>query len=234
MRYPKLEPGHVSHRIITSSSSTKRPKPKTGNCWVCGEWVEVSFEWKAGESGEQEDEPVYIHLECDEYHHDLLEKVGQGIFQLTRAVPPGDLKFFFSHKDETMLSEIIAQMRIVEPIVVSFQKWPDFTPVLKVMKVNHRPGEGEICSVKEPFATKPRTPPLMYIPPGIGMEKVPWSIPISLFKDYVFDTEVPFTQEMLMNCFEFDWKTSRINTLVKDEGQLASVKESLRSTYPRL
>ena len=234
MHFPRLEAGHVSHRIIASSSKTKRPKPKAGNCWVCGEWVEVSFEWKAGQSGEEEDEPVYIHLECDEYHHDLLEKVGQGQFQLTRAVPPGDLKFFFSHKDTAMLSSSIPSIRIVEPVTVSYQKWPDFSPVLTVTRVNHLHPIGEICLIKEPFATKPRTPPLMYVPPGIGMEKVPWTIPISLFKDYVFDTNVSGRQDMLMNCFEFDWKTSRIATLVKEENQLAAVKESLRAAYPRL
>ena len=233
-QFPKLEPGHVSHRIITSSSKTKRPKPKTGNCWVCGEWVEMSFEWKAGESGEVEDEPVYIHLDCDDYHHDLLEKVGQGLFQLTRAVPPGDLKFFFSHKDTVMLSSTLPVVRLVDPVTVSYEKWPDFRPTLTATRVNHISSLGEICSIKEPFATKPRTPALMYVPPGIGMEKVPWSIPISLFKDYVFDNNVSLRQDLLMNCFEFDWKTSRIGTLVKDEAQLMSVKESLRSIYPRL
>ena len=74
----------------------------------------------------------------------------------------------------------------------------------------------------------------MYVPPGIGMEKVPWTIPMSLFKDYVFDSEVTLRQDMVNNCFEFDWKTSRIPTLVKDEPQLAAVKEVLRSCYPRL
>ena len=149
-------------------------------------------------------------------------------------MPPGNLKFFFSHKDDTMLSKVIPKQRVVDPIEVSFTKWPDFCPKLTVSVLNHVTPQGEVCSVKEPFATKPRTPPLMYIPPGIGMEKVPWTIPISLFKDYSFDTDVRPIQDMVNNCFEFDWKTSRIPTLVKDEPQLAAVKEALRGSYARL
>lgn len=234
-RDPKLEPGHMAQRIIATSKSKRRGRSsKAGTCWVCGEWVEVVFEWKGGVSGEVSEEPVYIHLECDGYHHDLLEKVGPGSFQLTRAVPPGELKFFFSHKEETMLEADLPKLRLVDPIEVSFTKWPEFAPHLSVTVLNHMAAQGDTCSIKDPFATKPRTPPLMYVPPGIGMVKVPWSIPMSLFKDYLFDTEVPLTQDLINNCFEFDWNTSRIPSLVKDEAQIAAVKEVLRSCYPRL
>lgn len=193
-RTPKLEPGHMAQRIISTSKAKRRGRAgKAGTCWLCGEWVEVSFEWIGGTSGDMAEEPIYIHLECDGYHHDLMEKVGGGNFQLVRAVPPSELRFFFSHKEETMLDKNLPKVRMVDPVEVAFTKWPDFAPQLTISVLNHITPQGEICSVKDPFATKPRTPPLVYVPPGIGMEKVPWSIPMSLFKDYVFDNDVTVT-----------------------------------------
>jgi len=40
-----------------------------------------------------------------------------------------------------------------------------------------------------PFKTKPRVPRLIYEPPEGELERIPWSIPMSLFKDYKFDTD---------------------------------------------
>jgi hypothetical protein len=41
--------------------------------------------------------------------------------------------------------------------------------------------------------------------------KTPWSIPISVFKDYVFDTE-----KTDQKCFDFDWASSKVPKLIKD------------------
>lgn len=61
----------------------------------------------------------------------------------------------------------------------------------------------------------------------IKPKKQPWRFENSVFKDYQKDTD-----EILNNCFEFDWKCSRIPILVKRDEDRKRLKEILRSVYP--
>jgi len=49
---------------------------------------------------------------------------------------------------------------------------------------------------------------------------------MSLFKDYKFDSP-----KLYMECFEFDWKHCKIPNMIRNEDDLNSVKEILRSVY---
>jgi hypothetical protein len=82
------------------------------------------------------------------------------------------------------------------------------------------------CGLRTALDWKPRTPPLIYeLPPDVR-PKTPWGIPISLFRDYKFDD-----QAHLAECFEFDWKCSKLLRVVKNLDEQAAVKEVLRNNY---
>lgn len=56
-----------------------------------------------------------------------------------------------------------------------------------------------------------------------------WKIEKSVFKDYK-----PETEELLQNCFETDWRCTRINKFVKSEKDLVKLKQILKTAYPQI
>jgi len=70
----------------------------------------------------------------------------------------------------------------------------------------------------------PRPVPGCYNRPKAKKQRKPWSIPISLFKDYIVDTEVLWSK-----CFEEDWKRL-VKPKMKEEN-LAKCKELLKANY---
>jgi hypothetical protein len=56
--------------------------------------------------------------------------------------------------------------------------------------------------------------------------KTPWSIPISVFKDYVFDND-----RLERKTFEFDWSNCKIPRQIKDPEQQEAFKEEMRINY---
>lgn len=91
-----------------------------------------------------------------------------------------------------------------------------------------------MCDPLSPFDTLPRTRPNLYRPPTAQLIRKEWSIPISVFKDYTFDTPVSLRQELLDKCFEFDWAHTKIEKFVKNLSDLAELKEVIRTHYPKM
>lgn len=227
---PGNEGGHFFRRII--SSREKESSHTKINCWICEHWVEATFEWTSSKSEETKEEPIFIHLECDNYQPEILKKQ-RGIFQVTRAVPAGNLKFFFSQQTIPMISKSYLKIHLKRPIEIEATFWEGFTKTLNVEDFNQISAKGLGCTLKNPISIQPRIP-YSYLPPNIARPKTPWSIPISLFKDYKFDNDVIYTQDLFRKCFEFDWKCSKIAKLVKDEDELRAVKEILRMHYKNM
>ncbi len=61
-----------------------------------------------------------------------------------------------------------------------------------------------------------------------GREKVktPWDFSKSVFKDYKADSI-----NRLDECFEFDWESSKIPRVIKNEEELTNCKEYVRGVY---
>jgi len=74
--------------------------------------------------------------------------------------------------------------------------------------------------------TKPRTPDEVWIPQANIKERPPWTVGISIFKDYKCDNK-----RLLTRCFEFDYQCSRIKKIVKDDSIEKKFKILLRSYY---
>jgi len=63
--------------------------------------------------------------------------------------------------------------------------------------------------------------------------KVEWKFENSIFKDYIRDNEA-----LLNNCFDFDWKCSKIEKLLNSNGvgneDIGSIYVTLRKFYPQI
>ena len=221
---PRVEQGHFFRRIIEKPNY--KCKSEIVNCWVCENWVEMNFKWTPGTSGDAKSHPIFLHLECDNWEPELMQETPEGTFELTRAVPPGRIKFFFSQETSPMKSKEFKVQKLTVPLSRQVHYWEGCRAEVKMKSVNVAKSTGIRCDMESPFSTKPRTPSLVYNPPELELERIPWSIPVSLFKDYKFDDD-----KHLNNCFEFDWNYSRLTNLIKNEEDQNNVKELLRSHY---
>ena len=61
---------------------------------------------------------------------------------------------------------------------------------MKIFTVNWLDStKGPECNMKIPFESEPRHSSLVWLRPENVRAKTPWTIPISLFKDYKFDSD---------------------------------------------
>lgn len=79
----------------------------------------------------------------------------------------------------------------------------------------------------EDLSVMPRPPPKKIS--GLKREKTPWDFRNSVFKDYIPDNDI-----IRAKCFEFDWNSSKIPKIIKDEVELNKVKEFLRVNYKHM
>lgn len=217
---------HTFRRIFSAKSNTSER-----NCWLCHGWKELKITWNPNESGNVKVEPVYLHLECDDYKPESMPLQGNE-FSLIRVVPNSACNFFFSHNGSPMTSALVPTRSCQAEAFCEF--WPGFAVNLEVSTVNYMMPTGPSCSAAYPLMTRPRIPPYVYMPPEAEKTKIPWSIPISLFKEYRFDTPVRLMQDYYMKCFEVDWSCCKIPKLVKDPEELGKIKEILRSRYKHM
>jgi hypothetical protein len=186
----KLDVGPSYHRIL--SSTKRQPQVSFKNCWVCGNWVEMRFIYKP----KGNEDAMFIHLECDEYLPDRMELNANNEFELTRAVPPGKIKFFFSDSKKVLLSSCYSKKEVKFPIAVNITPCEEIkTPVI-VTELNKAGAEGQSCNNSDSFEIKPR---MTRIPAGIREEKDDekevirdWDKSKSLFKDFISDSDVRF------------------------------------------
>lgn len=129
----------------------------------------------------------------------MMDKLPNGNFQLVRAVPPGHVKFFFSNLSGQFKSEEFRIKYLDIPFKNELHYGGGYSDTVNIHAVNIRAVAGDECGIKYQFGVKPRVLAKPYVPPKVQLERIPWSIPISLFRDYKFDTE-----ESLCDCFEFD------------------------------
>ena len=220
-----LDQGHFFKRIIDSPQYTRSTRM---NCWLCEDWSEVTFYWRPVISGKAVSEPIFLHLECDDFRPELME-YHAGVFRLTRAVPPGTLKFFFSYMTSPMNSKEYKTEILGEPFEIEIEYWQDCLVPIKMLGMNYINSTVDKHLYYKIETTRPRMPALMYTPPAEDLERIPWSLGISLFKDYRFTDH-----KLITECFELDWNMSRLPALVKIPLQQAQIKEILLENYENI
>lgn len=71
-------------------------------CWLSEGWAPVTFQWTPGESGEFEDDPIYLHLVFEGLHSIWLPKSSN--FQIQIMCPPIEIQYFFSIRGEQVVA----------------------------------------------------------------------------------------------------------------------------------
>jgi Ran GTPase-activating protein (RanGAP) involved in mRNA processing and transport len=180
----KGDTGHYYRRIIDSPKYIHHNNI-VRNCWVCEKWIEFQFHHTT-----EELEPLFIHLECDHYEPEMLYKTSGNLYEITRVVPPGPCKFFFSTLSSCHTSNSYSIIELAHPLQQEVSYWDGDSSQAYAVRINTHIIQGRHCDIRDPFPSQPRTPKNRYIPPEGAPERISWSIPISLFKDYRFDSEV--------------------------------------------
>lgn len=215
----KVRPCQFYQRIIDRPEFLQE-KSKT-NCWVCEKWREVVFVCEC------EGDNVYLHLDIDNFKPEAMPKVQGNRFELYRAVPPTTLSFFFTeinsyevvHKYDTVVKGY-------EKTVIYQDGISLFVKANSMASLDATDGNFEVCSIKNPFMTLPRTKEFRYLNAFGQMERIQWTLGISLFKDYKSDND-----RILDDCLEFDWRHSRIPNFVKSSEEISNLKNLLRANY---
>ena len=219
---------HIATRISPDFNTGKIKSLKkiqlraSSNCWIWEGWSEVKFEWTPGISSSEPhnpDEPIYLHLSCDDFTEDLLlpDPDKSGTYSSLRMVPPGDLQFYFSFGTKNVVAEDQPKKATstVENIVV-----PKTNILENIIQTN--------TWLTKTYLTNmiwfPRPPPKMLL--SRARLRTPWDFFKSIFRTYK-----PDDKETLEACFEYDWENTKIHKIVKNNDELSEVKDFLKDNY---
>jgi hypothetical protein len=214
----KVHKSLFSRRIVEKQSHFHDVKT---NCWICEKWVEQTFTCKS--SGKS----VFIHFEFEKFKPELMFNLQGDLHEIVRVVPPGLVKFFFTELDNFRIESCYEKAAQVVEVEVSL--YEGMTKQLSVNTVELVCAFGEVCNIKAPFFTKPRTLENKYIPPAEKLERIKWLFKTSIFKDYFTDNE-----KLLSDCFEFDWKHSKISNFIRGQEDQDSLRKVLKENYSLL
>ncbi|CAD8120300.1 unnamed protein product [Paramecium sonneborni] len=209
------------------------------SCWICEGWEEVKFTWSPGKSGGMNNDPIFLHVNFDGYRPVLMNP-HQGEYHLYRMCPPNQrVLYFFSNPilgiQTTAKNQMIMQTPQNDPIAQGLQEFLYNGDILiegnKMSFVNEVFTEGKHCVVDKyipKIFSKPREEERTYdLTQYMNKKQAFWSYEISIFKNYQPDND-----ELVDECFEYDFQTSKINRIVRDPQELMEVKEILREYYP--
>ena len=214
------------------------------NCWVCEGWTEMKFEWKMGISSGLVKEPVYIHFDFDTYKPWLLEKDDEGTYYIYKMVPPGRSLYFYSLGGEEGEADVSKEQKVIrktnlkivknilfkelketqdKTVEVEYEKTFVLHKMNFVIATQSKVLDESFIPLKFEFI-EPRNWDKIYTQILNERPRTPWSLPISIFKDYIIDTEAK-----LLECFEFDWSCMKFPKM--PEQDMADIKETLRQSY---
>jgi hypothetical protein len=214
--------GHIFVRILGSSQLREAAAwRQISNCWICERWSEIEFVWENGVSGSGDRDPIYLHLDIDDWRPDLMVRDSEGVFRVVRMCPPGPIQYFFTHDGAVKLAKDKPAKALPAPLTKSFVFYGTRAVGITVLEVNYL--DNLVAPSLLDTAVMPRPLPKTYIP---ALKKREWSLSQSLFRDYKFDTE-----ELLDKCFEFDWSCTRLPRIVKDSEELRLIKDYLKPAY---
>lgn len=216
--------GHIFVRLLGNSKLREAAAwRQISNCWICERWSEVEFIWEPGVSGLGDRDPIYLHLDIDEWRPDLMVKDTEGIFRVVRMCPPGAIRYFFTHDGKVRLALDKLKKKLSTTLNFSFIFYGTEPVPIKVTEVNLLHNTPTSTLQDHNQIVIPRPLPKIYVP---TLKKRDWKYENSLFRDYRIDTD-----ELLDKCFEYDWSCTRLPRIVKDPEDLRIVKDLLKAQY---
>ena len=229
---------HISHRLL----SPKRVYYEDKTCWICDKWQAVTLEWSIesvawnrrlkhiATERRASIQPVFVHLDIDEYRSELMEMERDATYRVTRAIPADGCKFFYTYRGYAQVSTrypIYAPDHVIERDF----RFLNSTKFLSVVLLNQISGFGPVCDVKNDFPVLPR--PIHWVYQGDPEDQadlIPeWSIQRSIFKQYKLDTA-----ELMQECLDYDWNHSKMGVIFNTDEDQKAAKASLFPVYKDL
>ncbi|CAD8053199.1 unnamed protein product [Paramecium primaurelia] len=196
-------------------------------CWICEGWRQIEFQWNPQTSGPAND-PMFLHLSYLNYDDLYMGKVESGL-RVQRMVPPGLSYYFFTNDNMQCVAK--DQLHKRWPLPLNKVKVQDKEIDVKLHQLNYMNvlGTQIIDKYYMPIINvQPRQEDLLYIPERVD-NRILWTFPISLFKDWKRDNE-----ELIEKCFISDWNQSRITKLIKDDNDRNACYNFLLSNYQQI
>lgn len=221
---PSRRPGsaHRFKRILGISRVTPKLSWRPcSNCWLCECWSEVEFTWNYPGP-----DPIYLHLDFEDYEGDLMEKISENNYKITKMCPPGKFYYVFTLDGELNVNPKHLTQILPEYIEKDFQVYEGKNSTIKINEVNVKesnPKGRNLLDFTQKNSVLPRIPRKKFL----KLEnKKQWGIPVSIFKDYRFDNE-----ELIGKCFEYDWSKCKVPKIVKDKTELQKIRKYLSDNY---
>jgi hypothetical protein len=208
------------------------------NCWICNDWKDFFIEWDpyrvvwnrrlqhfALNKLNQQEEPVYIHLEVDDFKPFLLRST-DGVYSGVRALPKGKNRFFFTYRGVAQISNEYPFEVSEPPVKQTCHFYADFNKEVMAVVVNFIINDGKECNAV------PRPVLGEYLPPPGDIpepEIPPWTPESSIFSN--FSQQGP---DFFNRCFEADWTNSKISKFLKNEQIRNDCKEIIRQEYQKM
>lgn len=95
---------HRFRRVDGIRQIPSKPILELDTCWICEGWQEVKFEYVPGRSGQLQSEPLFIHLEVDNYRPILMTKLESGFIYYRVCPPNRRTQYFFSNPIEEVFT----------------------------------------------------------------------------------------------------------------------------------
>ena len=247
--YGKIDAlGHINPLayIFTTKSgkqatriTSKTLEKSLENCWICNKWADVTIEWDpsrivwnrrlkhiALDKLSSQLEPVFIHLEIDNYSPFLLTKGETTSYYCIRALPPGKNRFFFTYRGIAQISNQYPVEAADTKIEKFMHFYKDFSKTIMAVVLNFCYNtETELKSIPRPILLEYNPPPGDIPEPNIP----PWQFENSIFAPYPQNSP-----ELLNKCFEFDWKNSKLSKILKTDLSKFACKEIIRQEYKKM
>jgi NLR family CARD domain-containing protein 3 len=220
-------------RCLLNPHNTEKPYLKE-NCWICEGWQELTIHYipgkvlrsvnSVGKSGNITEGPIYCHFDYLDYKGLHMNKNEESFFEITRMVPPGERKYFFTHnsvasiaQDQGVLKNVLPKIKGVK---IEDKKIDVFLPEVNFQIQKIEANEDEDFYV-------PTVKPRMRESEDDGIK--PWSFEDSVFREYKREDD-----ELLEKCFIFDFTNSKISKILKDPKDLQTVKDMLWKVYRQI
>ena len=176
----------------------------TSKCWVCEGWAENTFIIHPHKSLTTIEEPLHIHFDFNLYQPELMELSIDGTYRYTTMCPPGKVSFFFTiDKIATYAKDYPKETLNIPKIIHNIEQYDEIKSY-KITKMNFVMVEQGIV-LNEFYETQlktwiPRPVLKKYVKPEVEKIRDPWLFETSLFAKYIQDTD-----QLMNECFEFDW-----------------------------
>ncbi|CAD8094383.1 unnamed protein product [Paramecium sonneborni] len=198
-------------------------------CWICEGWQEIKFQWNP-KSGPLQTEPIFIHFDFDDYKPYLMTFLNKEFFFVKMCPPNTSIKYFFTNpilgiqciaEDQNVLSLHQALPSI--PFLYNNEILVDGNTMTMINELITNNNQILFDRYVPLIQVKPRETMVLFdFSPYLNIASTKWSVETSIFRYFPPDTD-----QLIEECFEFDYQNSKINRLVK-ETELQDVKEILK------